>query len=50
MRHFPMGIVLLSLVSCIAWGQEPNDFHPAETNVWGRNIPGSTALEECRFV
>ena len=34
-----MSIVLLTLISCIAWGQEPNDFHPAETNVWGAEYP-----------
>src|ERR1039458_8410980 len=39
MRQFAMSIVLLSLLSSIAWGQESNDFHPAETNVWGAEYP-----------
>ena len=33
------GIVLLSLLSSLAFGQESNDFHPAETNVWGAEYP-----------
>ena len=39
MRQFAMSIVLLSLLSNISWGQESNDFHPAETNVWGAEYP-----------
>ncbi len=39
MRQFAMSIVLLSLLSSISWGQESNDFHPAETNVWGAEYP-----------
>jgi 1,4-alpha-glucan branching enzyme len=35
MRQLAMSIVLLSLLSGISWGQESNDFRPAETNVWG---------------
>ena len=34
-----MSIFLLSLLSNISWGQESNDFHPAETNVWGAEYP-----------
>ena len=26
---------LLSVFSTLSWGQESNDFRPAETNVWG---------------
>jgi len=39
MRQFAMSIVLLSLLPNISWGQESNDFHPAETNVWGAEYP-----------
>jgi hypothetical protein len=39
MRQFAMRIVLLFLLSSIAWGQESNDFRPAETNVWGAEYP-----------
>ena len=39
MRQFAMSIVLLSLLSNISWGQEPIDFRPAETNVWGAEYP-----------
>jgi enterochelin esterase-like enzyme len=39
MRQFAMSIVLLSLLSNISWGQESNDFRPAETNVWGAEYP-----------
>jgi len=39
MRQVAISIFLLSLLSSIAWGQESNDFRPAETNVWGAEYP-----------
>ena len=30
---------LLSVFSTLSWGQESNDFRPAETNVWGAEYP-----------
>jgi enterochelin esterase-like enzyme len=32
-------IILVLLLSGLCWAQEPGDFHPAETNVWGASYP-----------
>ncbi len=32
-------IILVLLLSGLCWAQEPGDFHPAETNVWGAFYP-----------
>jgi enterochelin esterase-like enzyme len=31
--------LLLSAFSPLSWGRDPNDFRPAETNVWGAEYP-----------
>ncbi|MBN1832587.1 MAG: esterase [Deltaproteobacteria bacterium] len=31
--------ILMLLFSGLCWAQEPNDFRPAETNVWGSSYP-----------
>ncbi len=34
-----IGISLMFLLSSLCWAQEPGDFRPAETNVWGASYP-----------
>jgi enterochelin esterase-like enzyme len=36
MRWF---VISAFLLSSLCWAQEPGDFHPAETNVWGASYP-----------
>jgi enterochelin esterase-like enzyme len=36
MRWF---VISAFLLSSLCWAQEPDDFHPAETNVWGASYP-----------
>ena len=39
MKQLASVFFLLSLLSNLCWGQESNDFRPAETNVWGAEYP-----------
>ena len=51
MRRFAIGIVLLSLLSILSWGQESNEFRSRRDQCLGSGIsPGRQAREECRFV
>ena len=42
-------VIMMVLFASLGYAQQPDDFQPATTNVWGAEYPRVDARGECRF-